>query len=82
MTGLFDLRILNYTNTILTLSSEIDNFFNMIFVLYLCHRIFHPVTTLFFPNQFLGEFLSSPIEEFSERTWCASNVARVIRELK
>ena len=42
------------------------------------HGIFHQVAVLFSPNQFLGEVLSSQIEEPQEKTWCTSIAARVL----
>ena len=54
-------------------SSGIRHFFCMILVVYLGHGIFHPVCStrsfIFLQVRFLGEVLSSSIEEPEEKKW-------------
>ena len=49
--------------------SKNRHLFCMILVVYLSHEVFHLVWQfIFFLNQFLGEFLSSQIEEYIRKT--------------
>ena len=47
--------------------SEIAHFFGVGFIVYLDHKIFHPVPVSFSPNQFWGWIVSPQIEESQKK---------------